>query len=37
MVASAVGGEVLLGMSLLAGRGLWVALPGGAVEVRLIN
>ena len=35
IVASAVGGEVLLGMTLLAGRGLWVeAMPGGAVEVR---
>ena len=38
VVASAVGGEVLLGMSLLAGRGPWVeAHPGGAVEVRPIN
>ena len=35
VVASAVGDEVLLGMSLLAGRGLWVeAVPGGLVEVR---
>ena len=32
VVASAVGDESLLGMSLLAGRGLWVeAVPGGAV------
>ena len=35
VVASAVGNEALLGMSLLTGRGLWVeAVPGGAVEVR---
>ena len=35
VVASAVRDETLLGMSLLAGRGLWVeAVPGGAVEVR---
>lgn len=34
VVASAVGDEALLGMSLLTGRGLWVeAVPGGAVEV----
>ena len=35
VVASAVGDEALLGMSLLSGRGLWMeAVPGGAVEVR---
>ena len=35
VVVSAVGDESLLGMSLLAGRGLWVeVVSGGAVEVR---
>ena len=35
VVASAVGDETLLGMSLLSGRGLWVeAVPGETVEVR---
>ena len=38
VVASAVGNESLLGMSLLARRGLWVeAVPGGAVEVRPLS
>jgi len=36
VVASVIGDESLLGMSLLAGRGLWVeVVPGGVVEVRL--
>ena len=35
VVASAVGDETLLGMSLLMARGLWVeVVPGGTVEVR---
>ncbi len=38
VVVSAVGDEVLLGMSLLAGCGLWVeAVPGGAVEIRRLG
>lgn len=38
VVASAVGDETLLGMSLLSGRGLWVeTVPGGAVEVRALG
>jgi clan AA aspartic protease len=35
VIASDVGKEVLIGMSLLAGRGLWVeAVKDGAVEIR---
>jgi len=35
VVASALGDETLLGMALVAGRGLWVeAVPGGLVELR---
>jgi clan AA aspartic protease len=35
VVASAVGDEALLGMSLVAGRSLWLeAVPGGALEFR---
>ena len=35
VVASVIGDESLLGMSLMAGRGLWVeVVPGGVVEVR---
>lgn len=35
VVAAALGDEALLGMALVAGRGLWVeAVPGGLVEVR---
>jgi len=38
VVASAVGAETLLGMSLLKGRGLWVeAVPAGAVEIRQLG
>ena len=38
VVASVVGDEALLGMSLLTGRGLWMeAVPGGAVEVRPLD
>ena len=37
IVVSAVGGGALLGMSLIAGRGLWIeAVPDGAVEIRTL-
>jgi clan AA aspartic protease len=38
IIVSAVGNEALLGMTLIAGRGLWVeAIPSGNVEVRSLH